>query len=56
MNNKESYALGYYYGRSKGSYSLFDLDALNELEYYEFQSGYDSGVADYCLIDIEEET
>ena len=55
MNNKESYALGYYYGRSEGSY-LFDLDSLSDTERYEFKLGYDSGVADYCLIDIEEIT
>lgn len=55
MNIKEAYALGYYYGRSEGSYGLFDLDKFSNQERHEFKLGYDSGVADYCLNDIEEE-
>jgi len=54
MNTKEFYALGYYYGRAEGSYGLFDLDSLSDTERYEFKLGYDSGVTDYCLLDVEE--
>ena len=55
MNAKESYALGYYYGRSEGSYGLFDLDSLNDQERYEFRLGYDRGVADYCDLDTDQD-
>jgi hypothetical protein len=56
MNAKESYALGYYYERSEGSYGLLDLDRFNDQERYEFRLGYDRGVADYCEFDTEEVT
>jgi hypothetical protein len=56
MNAKESYALGYYYGRSKGSYGLIDFDDFTDDARYEFKLGYDRGVADYCELDIEEVT
>jgi len=55
MNTKESYALGYYYGRSEGSYGLFDLDRLNDQERYEFRLGYDRGVSDYCELDTDQD-
>jgi hypothetical protein len=54
VNIKQAYALGYYYGRSEGSYGTLDLDRFNDNELYEFKLGYDSGVADYCLVDIED--
>lgn len=54
MNTKEAYALGYYYGRSEGSYGLLDLDQFNDLEKHEFKLGYDRGVFDYSVIDAEE--
>ena len=55
MNRKEAYALGYYLGRSEGSYNLMDLDQLEDTIRYEFKLGYDSGVSDYCLLDCEKE-
>lgn len=55
MNAKQSYALGYYYGRAEGSYGLFDLDSLNDQERHEFRLGYDAGVADYCNLDTEQD-
>ena len=55
MNTKEAYALGYYYGRAKGSYEYFDLDSLADEARYEFKLGYDRGVFDYSVCDIEEE-
>jgi hypothetical protein len=54
MNDKQSYALGYYYGRYAGSYEYFDIDSLTDSARYEFKIGYDSGVTDYCLFDLEE--
>jgi hypothetical protein len=56
MNAKESYALGYYYGRSEGSYGLIDFDDFTDDARHEFKLGYDRGVADYCDLDIEEVT
>lgn len=54
-SEKQAYALGYYYGRAEGSYGLFDFDSLNNLDRYEFKLGYDSGVSDFCLYDMENE-
>lgn len=54
MNTKQAYALGYYFGRSEGSYELFDLDSLSDISRNEFKIGYDSGVSDYCLLDLED--
>lgn len=54
MNAKQAYALGYYYGRYQGSYEYFDLDSLTDNNRYEFKNGYDSGVTDYCILDLEE--
>jgi hypothetical protein len=54
MDTKQAYALGYYYGRAEGSYGLFDLDSLSDCNRYEFKIGYDAGVTDYCLLDLEE--
>lgn len=51
---KEIYALGYYHGRALGSYGYLDLDQFTDQERYEFKQGYDRGVSDYCLIDVEE--
>jgi hypothetical protein len=56
MNRKEAYALGYYFGRAEGSYGLIDFDDWEDTIRHEFKLGYDSGVADYCLNDIEEVT
>jgi hypothetical protein len=56
MNSKQAYALGYYYGRAEGSYGLIDFDDWEDTIRHEFKLGYDSGVADSCLIDIEEIT
>ena len=53
MNEKESYALGYYYGRAFGSYDYLNLDNFTDAELYHFKHGYDSGVSDYSLFDIE---
>lgn len=55
LSRKQAYALGYYYGRVEGSYGLFDLDSLEDTIRYEFKLGYDSGVTDFCLNDIEKE-
>jgi hypothetical protein len=56
MNRKQAYALGYYYGRAEGSYGLIDFDDWEDTIRHEFKLGYDSGVADYCLNDIDEVT
>jgi len=56
MNRKEAYALGYYYGRAKGSYGYIDFDEMEDTICHEFRLGYDRGVADYCELDIEEVT
>jgi hypothetical protein len=56
MNRKEAYALGYYYGRAKGSYGYIDFDEMEDTIRHEFRLGYDRGVADYCEFDIEEVT
>ena len=53
MNAKESYALGYYYGRSEGSYGLIDLDMFSDQARHEFRLGYDRGVFDYSICDVE---
>jgi hypothetical protein len=53
MSRKEAYALGYYYGRSEGSYGLIDLDEMEDTIRHEFKLGYDSGVSDYCLSEAE---
>jgi hypothetical protein len=55
MNTKESYALGYYYGRAEGSYGLIDLDKFSDQERHEFRLGYDAGVADYCNLDTDQD-
>ena len=55
MNAKEAYALGYYYGRAEGSYGFLDLDQFSDIERHEFKLGYDRGVFDYSVCDIEEE-
>jgi hypothetical protein len=34
---------------------LFNLDLLTDADRYEFKQGYDSGVTDYSILDIEEE-
>ena len=49
----EAYALGYYYGRSEGSYGMLDLDQFSDAENHAFKLGYDRGVFDYCVCDIE---
>ncbi len=56
MNRKQAYALGYYFGRAEGSYGLIDFDDWEDTISHEFKLGYDSGVTDYCLNDIEEVT
>ena len=56
MNGKEAYALGYYFGRAEGSYGLIDFDEWEDTIRHEFKLGYDSGVADYCLNEIDEVT
>ena len=48
MSEKESYALGYFFGRAFGSYMYLDLDNFSDRELYEFKQGYDRGVLDYC--------
>ena len=53
VKEKDSYALGYYYGRALGSYGSVDFDEFTDKEHYEFKQGYDRGVTDYCLIDVE---
>jgi hypothetical protein len=55
MTPKSAFALGYYYGRAFGSYDLFNIDLLTDSDRYEFKQGYDSGVTDYSILDIEEE-
>ena len=56
MDRKQAYALGYYYGRAEGSYGYIDFDDMEDTIRREFKLGYDSGVADYCLNDIDEVT
>ena len=54
MSNEYLYALGYYDGRSYGDHSEWACE--NEFtRTHSYRQGYDSGVADYCLLDIEEE-
>jgi hypothetical protein len=48
-----AYALGYYYGRSEGSYGMLDLDDFGDSEHHCFKSGYDRGVSDFCDFDME---
>ena len=55
MNEKQAYALGYFYGRSEGSYGMLDLDQFTDIARHEFHAGYESGVSDYCLVDIDQE-
>jgi hypothetical protein len=55
MNTKEAFALGYFYGRSEGSYGLLDLDQFSEEAKYEFKLGYERGVFDYSVCDTEGE-
>jgi hypothetical protein len=52
MTEKHAYALGYYYGRTLGTYEYFDLDALNSDEQIEYKLGYENGMDDHELNDM----
>lgn len=49
-----AYGLGYFYGRSEGHDPGFFSDHEETAKHY-FSQGYESGVADYCRDDINEE-
>jgi len=51
MNTNYSYALGYYAGRAEGVYDNPYEDRDMHLAY---KLGYDRGVADYCVYELNE--
>jgi hypothetical protein len=54
LNIKDAfaYALGYYHGRALGEFENGTYENMSDKQQHLFKIGYDSGVADYCELDL----
>lgn len=49
-----AYALGYWQGRATGCYENENYQNMNEYNQLLYNLGYESGVGDYCRLDMGE--